>query len=123
MGAVGRTGCIWDVFWSCSQQNLWVHSVWRSRTREELRTIPRSWFEQQGGGWWYHFSLAETRGRLKSFALAVLNRRYSWGMQVEMLCRQLHIGACRNQGWSLRFGSSVLLFTPMGLKKSLRENG
>lgn len=53
--------------------------------------------------------------------------RVKWEILVghagEMLCRQLDIGAFRNQGWSLRFGSSVLLFIPMGLKKSLRENG
>lgn len=67
--------------------------------------------------------MAETWGRVKSFTLAVLNLRYMLGMQVEMLHKQLDIGARRNQGWSWRLGTSVLLFIPRGLKKSLRENG
>lgn len=42
---------------------------------------------------------------------------------MEMLSIWLDIWVCRNQGWCQRFGSSVLLFKPKGLKSSWKENG
>ena len=61
-------------------------------------------------------------GQPKSLTSAVLNRRYLRGVQGEILCRRLDVGARRNQGWGLRLGTSGL-FIPTGLKKSGKVGG